>query len=435
MISAGFARTKITPETGLLMGGYRLRREVAMGTHDDLWANCAVIGDGNVEIVLISLDLLCLPQTSVDLIREAISKKTKTLQDRILIACTHTHSGPGTLGLSGANDANDDYLSRLPEILSLLVFTAREHLCNTSVSILNVDVPDVAYNRRIQLKDGSYVINIEKVQPQNVMAYGETDPCLNCLFFETESDFIGVVVNFALHPTVLGEDNYLYSRDYPGYLVDALQEQLRGKPVILFFNGAFGNINQIKNPGEWVSTYEEAQSIGEKIADQILKRQKNRCELENLTLGMVEKDIFISRRSDVSPDSTDFLFSSQDENLASFGKKHLSWEKETIFLNEIQKLASAHSDQVTLQLIQLGNVEIIALPGEVFVELGLEIKKHLDYTYTMIIGNSNGYIGYVPTETSFHEGGYETRLSLTSRLVPKAGEIILKNVYQMRKQL
>jgi hypothetical protein len=415
------------------MGGYRLRRGGATGVHDELYASCAVINDGQTEIALLSLDLLCLPHTVVDHIKAGIFAQTKIPSELTLIACTHTHSGPGTLGLSGGSAANDEYLASLSDVISSLVAAAQGRLSQVNISIVQVDIPDIAFNRRLKLKDGSSAINIDRIDPQEIAEAGETDPCGTAIFFEADTHTAGIIVNFTLHPTVLGEHNYLYSRDYPGYLVDYLQEDLPDQPVSLFFNGAFGNINQIKLPGEWIATFQEAQSIGEAIARQILMGYSSRTTVQNTEITASSKTIQIPLRLPESykypdrPDATESYRTRPSET-------HHSPEKENIFKTEAQHLHSMAPELAELQVFQLGEIELIALPGEIFVELGLEIKKRSASPYSVIVGNANGYIGYVPTESSFHEGGYETRLSLTSRLDPKAGEILLTNIDQVRNQ-
>jgi hypothetical protein len=420
------------------MGGYRLRRGFASGTHDDLYATCAVIGDGQTEAALISLDLLCLPHEVVDHMKDGISSKANIKPEHTLIACTHTHSGPGTLGLAGDSDLNEDYLVHLPEIISALVVTAQERVCNTKVSILQTDVPNLAFNRRIVLKDGSSAINIDRINPQEIRAVGVTDSCATILFFEVDSSTIGFIANFTLHPTVLGETNYLYSRDYPGYLMDSLHEQIAGQPYGLFFNGAFGNINQIKTPGEWVSSFQEARRIGEAIASQLLENRSHRINLESPTLTITTTCIEVPRRSAASTEhfkSTHAIRLKQDEQEDQTEGVHLSLEKEYLFREEATQLSDATHDLVELQIIQLGEVEIVAIPGEIFVELGLEIKRRSSSPYSLVFGNANGYIGYVPMESSFNEGGYETRLSVTSRLIPEAVEMISTSIDQMRMQI
>jgi hypothetical protein len=219
--------------------------------------------------------------------------------------------------------------------------------------------------------------------------------------------------------------------------VDALHDHLPDQPVGLFFNGAFGDINQIKTPGEWIATFQEAQRIGETIAGHILGNCSRSTELKNIALSATKKSIYIPRRSSVSnkrSDTANVAGPGYDIKEDQSDDTHLSPEKEKIFLQEAQRLTDDKHDLVELQIFQLGDVEIIAIPGEIFVELGLEIKRRSSSPYPLIFGNSNGYIGYVPMESSFDKGGYETRLSLTSRLAPDAANIILTNIDQVRKQ-
>ena len=88
-----------------------------------------------------------------------------------------------------------------------------------------------------------------------------------------------------------------------------------------------------------------------------------------------------------------------------------------------------------IQIFRIGEVEIVALPGEIFVEYGLEIKKKSHSNQCLIFGNSNSYIGYVPLKESFEQGAYETRFALSSRLVPEAGQMIVKTVNSLRQQM
>ena len=66
----------------------------------------------------------------------------------------------------------------------------------------------------------------------------------------------------------------------------------------------------------------------------------------------------------------------------------------------------------------------MGIPGELFVEYGLEIKEKSPFAHTLIIGYANDYVGYIPTLEAFQEGGYEVRTGLASKLDPKTGEII-----------
>ena len=61
-----------------------------------------------------------------------------------------------------------------------------------------------------------------------------------------------------------------------------------------------------------------------------------------------------------------------------------------------------------LQALRIGDVGIAAIPNEVFVETGLEIKKSGAFPRTFTISLANGSYGYLPTPEHHKLGGYET---------------------------
>ncbi|HLT93287.1 MAG TPA: hypothetical protein VKZ56_01940, partial [Membranihabitans sp.] len=71
---------------------------------------------------------------------------------------------------------------------------------------------------------------------------------------------------------------------------------------------------------------------------------------------------------------------------------------------------------------------IVGLPGEVFVELGLDIKNRSPYKYTFVIELTNTHIAYVPTREAFDRGGYET---INSRLAPGGGEMMVESAVKL----
>ena len=89
-----------------------------------------------------------------------------------------------------------------------------------------------------------------------------------------------------------------------------------------------------------------------------------------------------------------------------------------------------------IQAIGINDAVIITNPAELFVEFGLEMKKRSPFKHTFVVELANGYAGYVPTEKAFEEGGYEVRQTVkTSRLVPEAGNMIVKESIKMMKIL
>jgi neutral ceramidase len=434
---AGFAAAVITPPAGVPMSGYRLRREPAAGGHDDLQARCALLDDGQSTVALISLDLIGLEHGHAAAIKERIAECCALQPERILLGCTHTHSGPDTLRLNTSGEGLQSYCGELYDRIAECVVRARDRLEPTTVSIAQCEVPGLAFNRRILLRDGSTRLNLERIEDSQIAGRGPTDPSASILLFARDGEIRGAIANFTLHATVLDQDNLMFTRDWPGYLVDTLKEALPGQPVVLFFNGAFGNINQIETPGIWISTFQEARRIGTRIAEKLSGAVESQITLPDTAVRSQHAWLEIPRRKGRSPEQIQGEIAAVQDQLSASGsgEGRSTLEKELIFLKEEKELSRGPgNERVEVQRIILGEVEIIGLPGEIFVEYGLELKRTSPFRHCLIFGNANGSAGYVPLPESFEEGAYETRLSRGSRLLEKAGPMVIQTVVRMREE-
>ena len=89
--------------------------------------------------------------------------------------------------------------------------------------------------------------------------------------------------------------------------------------------------------------------------------------------------------------------------------------------------------EVEVQVIALGDeVAFVSLPGEIFVELGLEIKAASPFKHTQIIELANGSIGYIPNRSAYPEGNYEV---VSARCAAGSGEQLVEAAVRMLKQL
>jgi neutral ceramidase len=434
---AGFSTAIITPPAGVTMSGYRLRRAPATGRHDDLEVRCALVEDGQSVFALVSLDLIGLDYGHAAAIKRRIAEKCGLQPERILLGCTHTHSGPDTLRHPASGAELQQYCRELYETVADCVSEAMDRLEPTKVSLAQGDVPDLAFNRRIILRDGSARLNLERIEESRIAERGPVDPTASIVLFRRDSRISGAIANFTLHATVLDQENLLFTRDWPGYLVDTLEDSLPGKPVVLFFNGAFGNINQIKTPGIWISTFEEAQRIGSTIAKELIGSMEYQAPLRDAAVHSRHAWITIPNRKARSLEQIDREITRVRARLTGNGagdeERRSVLEKELIFLEEEKALGSGPANErIEIQHITIGELEIIGLPGEIFVEYGLELKRTSPMRHCLVFGNANGSAGYVPLPESFAEGAYETRLSQGSRLTAEAGPLILQAVERMR---
>ena len=436
MLQAGFAKCDITPPVALRMGGYRRRRDPARGVHDPLAAHCLVVSDGQQQVAFVALDLLALFADTVVAIKAAVAEVAGMDAAHCLVTCTHTHSGPDTIFISGGGQAVTTYCQELPGTVAALVRQAIEMQRPVQVSVSRCAIDDVAWNRRLLMRDGTVRLNLEALNPAEIKARGPVDPTATTVVFEDGEIVVGMLVNFTLHPAVVGEANLMYSRDFPGVVVDAVRNQHPDHPQVLFLNGAFGDINHVKTPGKWIATFAEAQRIGNRIAEAVVSAIGRRCRVAAEPLSVTRKMVALERRP--APFADIEAANREIERLTDALREAPAPEAAAVryelsFAQETRDVMMANDACVAeIQVIRMGGIEVIGIPGELFVEDGLELKRADPQRHSLIAGNANGYIGYLPLARSFTEGAYETRFGRTSCLVPEAGSIIVDEINRLR---
>src|SRR5207247_1697421 len=115
-------------------------------------------------------------------------------------------------------------------------------------------------------------------------------------------------------------------------------------------------------------------------------------------------------------------------------------DRKTTFLEKVRTyqvldVASrkAQPHEVEVQVVTLGDqVAWVSLPGEIFVELGLAIKKASPFPYTMIAELANGSIGYIPDKQAYPQGNYEV---VSARCGEGSGEMLVEAAIRMLKEL
>ncbi|MCD6352516.1 MAG: hypothetical protein J7M26_10385, partial [Armatimonadetes bacterium] len=88
-----------------------------------------------------------------------------------------------------------------------------------------------------------------------------------------------------------------------------------------------------------------------------------------------------------------------------------------------------------IQALRLGDVAIVGLPGEPFVELGLQIKMSSPARLTYIAHCTSQYVGYIPTAEALARGGHEVNLRYWAKLVPEAAEMIVTGALEALDEL
>jgi neutral ceramidase len=416
-LRVGLAQVDYTPEIGLpLMGNFR-DDYGARGVHDPLCSRALVFQSATgTKLALLSVDNCMLDRNNVALMRRYIVSQTDLPPENIIIAATHTHSGPSAMRLGSLPKSDDAAIERFLTKAATAAVLANQRLKPSRLTIGATTESRVSFNRRLRCKDGKTHMNWEGLDPEFVIEpLGPIDPQLINLTIEQEGRPAASLVNFGLHPAILTGDNWLYSADYPGYLAESLRRLTGDGFITAFFNGCCGNVNHLdytdKTQGRG---YQMTQRLGYMLGVAAYQAREHAVPVEGDELA-VSREMVRLKRPKISDEQVRW-----SEEVVEKAKEHPTrgqvdglpdeyYAQTWLEMNRKQ----GEDDLVEVCALRMGDVGIVTLPGEIFCEFGLHIKKQSPAKHTLVIELANDAIGYLPTQEAFAQGGYEPTTGTT----------------------
>lgn len=404
-MKVGVGKTDITPPLGTPLRGYYYER-LATNVHDPLFAKAIVIGDGANTMVVVIVDNVDVAPFGFQEARARIQKEFKLPASNIIISATHTHTGP---------EYSDVYEKILATKIHDAVKIAMQNMQPAAIKSGVGKEENISFHRRFMMKDGTVKFNPGALNPDIVRPMGPIDPEVGILYFETpDGKPIAVLVNFAMHLDTVGGTEI--SADYPYYMERVLKKVLGDDAMVLFGFGTCGNLNHfnVKSP-ETLKGFGRTERIGYALAASVIR------ELPALaTIGSTE----LKSQSEVLHLKIPEYTKKQVAEAKINAKKESDHESSTPEIREAMKILRIQERkgkpiEAEVQVFGIGDIGIVALPGEIFVELGLDIKERSPFKHTFILTLSNNSIGYIPNEPAFKYGAYEVEVS---EIAPGQGE-------------
>ena len=427
---AGLGQVDFTPPPGLPFMGHFRDDYAAKGTHDPLFCRAMVIeDDAGTRVAIVSLDICMLDRHQAGFMRNHIEKSCGIAAGNILITTTHTHGGPATVVLYHSPKATDEDIERFLSKACEAVEQANRSMRDVDLSIGYAAETRVSFNRRLKCRDGRAHMNWEELAEDFVLEpLGPIDPELIALTVAEQGRPCGCLTNFALHAAIIDYENTLYTADFPGYVAEALCKTYGKDFLSLYCQGCCGNINHIdwsdhnaprrgfvmsQRVGYMIAAdVVEAIRQGEMLSGGELKVTSETVELERYKIGDAD---YAKARQFLQDGCTD----SQDQELDGLPERFMA--PVLVRMHEHQD----RCDRVEVTAIRVGDLAVVGLPGEVFCELGMEIKRRSQARHTIVIELANDAIGYLPTKEAFPQGGYEITPGAT-QYEEGAGERIME---------
>lgn len=441
----GLAIVEITPPPGYRMSGY-FNERFNTGVHDPLFAKAIVFRQGDVGFAWVMCDIIGPEHPVSAAARARIAERTKLPADAVMIHGTHSHTGPLYKGVlrryfhdqaiaRTGKDAAEPYdyseflRDRIVEAVEQADAAKQPLVLRTGV----VPQPGIAFNRRFHMKDGSVRFNPGRRNPDIVRVAGPIDPDVSVLGVQTaQGEAVAAVTSLALHLDTVSGTNY--SADYPFALEKTLQARFGPKFLSLFGTGTCGDINHIDVTAmSQKSGPAEAARIGVALGSAVNHGWDALVPIEQPRLGYAVRTIDWPMQ-----EYTAEQMQSAEANLPKIGTNALSFLDQVTAV-KIADVAARRAERpdgmvaLRVQVYRLSDsAAVVALPGEVFVELGLAIKKASPFAWTAIIELSEDSPAYIPTVKAFGEGSYET---VNSIIKPGGGEKMVEAAVELLNEL
>jgi hypothetical protein len=400
---AGAARVPFPIPVGTPMAGYAARTGASTGTLDGLTIGALTLEYGPNRLVLVAVDLAAVDRSLVDEVAAAAGLE----RSELVICASHTHSGPaGIISRMHPGDIDQlnpvlraDFIQRCVRAID----TARNGAEPVELLFGQVETHGLAANRN----------GLD----------GPSDSRASALAARTASGQVtAMLMQFACHPTILSAANRLVSAEFPGAMraaVETALSEVGTPPVVLFANGAAGDVSTRFTRTSQDQT--EVERVGRGLASAALEALAV-AEPVGPGIGFASETVTLTPRSlDDLPQSSTALTTTDSADSVAEQRKAETRAQGAMLLDRLAK-SGPDAIQRTFEIPawRLGNLALVAIPGELFASLGDRIVRSVPGP-ALVLGYANGYVGYLVDDAAHAAGTYE---ALASPFAPGAGDVV-----------
>ncbi len=404
---AGWASIDITPTLPCWMGGYAARTAPANAMYDLLSAHALAFGTRAQPLVVIICDLVAVDEAMRHEVHAQVAKKHPNAT--VWLSATHTHSGPDVVrSLSRVSEPADSAAIRA------CILAGASHAAETAIARMHPvkgmwtsgEIKSIATNRDHPDKSSSLTLDMLCFYDRDVQTGVE----------ERLAKPSALLASFPCHPTVLGAENLALSADLPGAFRRHLHTLLGDDAWIAVATGAAGDIStRHMRQGQ---DFDELERLGELLATQAYAllplAQSFTLDLPHVHDTVVE----LEQKEPLVPETLAAYTASIQVRMRveqQAGNMAHVRTLETVLqgLSAAQTRASMQAGQVRNVAVSaaiLGDVALLAVPGELYNALGAAIKRGTE-RFVLLLGYTNEYVGYIPTREAYTELEYEVLMS------------------------
>jgi hypothetical protein len=449
VLRAGAYAIDITPEYFPVSSNGNITDRQATVAHDPLHARCLVLHNDEASLAIVVCDSCKIPRDIFDAAKALASQRTGIPVTHMLMSATHTHSAVTVTGVF-QSEPEARYREFLVQRIADGVQQAHKQCQRARIGWTTAKDATQVFNRRWFTKPGvenrnpfgksGEAVRMNPGFDKNIndRPSGPIDPQISLLAVQNlDGAPIAVLANYSLH-YVGGVEKDALSADYFADFANLMAQKTGAANVAppfvgIMSNGTSGNINNTNFGGEsYVSKrpYEQMRLVASSVAEAAFAAWKRIEYHDWVPLNAVQREIELGVRLPSADD-----VAQAKEILAEAGEGPYTgleqvYARETLLLTDYPR----HVISI-IQALRVGDVGIVGIPCEVFVETGLAIKGANPLPQTFCISLANGYNGYLPTPENHDWGGYETWRARSSYLAVDAEPAVRQTALELLGKL
>ena len=436
-LKIGFGRTDITPNEPVPLAGYgnaldRISQEIDYR----LFATCLAFTDGENEPVLVYHTDLCGPPYVLfkTWLLPPIAEATGVKADRILVSCTHNHSGPALDEAEG-----DERIRRYqPLLIERMIEAARSALADLSPAALEtgaIQTKGLNHVRRYVLEDGTFAgDNYGHFDLSPIAGHeSEADRELQLIKIRRDGKKDIILANFQMHPHRNGgSKKYIMSAD----IVGAFREEMEKDGVLFaYFTGGSGNVNgHSRIPEENITP--DFVAHGKALADYARKAEFTPAAAGAINFRKIVVPVPVNHSKDHLVPICKEIQKQWYQTFKHADYRHISDPAGISNIHHAEAIIFKSQMPETLDLptwaLSIGDVAFVAVPYEMFDTNGKQIKEGSPFQRTFVLTCTNERFAYIPSALGFKNGGYSADLC---RFAPGTGELIAENFVNTLKEM
>ena len=407
-LHVGVGRADIIPPMGTRMQGYT-PAPVCTSVHDPVHVTVFAFTYGDTRAVLAAADMCNIGGDNSTMARQALAKGAGVPFENVILACTHTHSGPH------AGHPEDAPFQFMPEVFCPNAEkAAAEAVANLRPAVMGIGTThsQVAVNRRRIREDGSVVLGQDPA--------GTWDPTMTVVAFrEPDGKPIGNLIHYGCHNTASGR-TFGISRDWSGVMMDRLEAQSGG--ISAFINGCGGDCGPRLPNGHTIGDVPMAMELGGQAGIDAVRAWNSIKVWQDAPLKVIFGQIVLPMAELGTPEQAEARAHAMGDP-EELKKRKGPWiNRYNALLERAEYIRQGNvpptETVIDHTMIALGPLVFQAVPFEPFSRITLRIKAHSPFPYTLCVGYANGARGYFPSMDQIPRGGYEVEMFQNLRLVP-----------------